>query len=74
MRWLLPEQPHSSRCCCLGCGDRSAHHPTHVQGLKLSLEQTRVGIMKGSIPQLDSSDAYWAFMTGDKVEAAADPM
>lgn len=41
-----------------------------AQGLKLALEQSRIGLMKGSMPKLDNPDANWSFMKGTKVAAA----
>ncbi|KAF5831151.1 flagellar associated protein [Dunaliella salina] len=42
------------------------------KGLKLALEQTRIGIMKGSMQKLDNPDTNWTFMTGTKVQPPED--
>lgn len=43
-----------------------------VQGLKLALEHTRMGLLRGELRKLDNADAYWSFMAGSKVEAAGE--
>jgi hypothetical protein len=38
-----------------------------MQGKKLALEQTRIGLMKGAMQKLDNPDTNWSFMKGTKV-------
>mgnify|MGYP006297152185 CR=1 FL=1 len=44
----------------------------HEQGKKQVLEQSRIGLLKGTLQKLDNPDTYWSFMTGTKVQPPED--
>ncbi|KAJ9532387.1 hypothetical protein QJQ45_010424 [Haematococcus lacustris] len=43
------------------------------KGLKLALEQSSKGLLKGTLRKGEHSDTFWAFMAGDKVARLPEP-
>jgi len=85
LRAACSTQAHRTQACCSLASRRAqaygaqcklgAHAPharAPAQGKKLALEQSRIGIMKGSMQKLDNPDTYWSIMTGTKVQPPED--
>lgn len=59
---------------------RSVDHPLALlplacctQGMKNAMEQTAKGLLRGSLPKREGSDAWWSVMNGAKVARLPPP-